>query len=400
MTAFFIRRIFQMIIVVLVSAVASYALLNLAPGGPLAGLRQQQQNDRFRITEEDIARIRAYFELDLYLPYRFTRWLIGEPRGPLVIGGQEYFSDLIVGCRKPVETESLNQETGEFETRVTGCNEYVQLKDLEGRRTSRGILLGDFGLSWRILRDRPVADLLLSRLPKTLQLIGLSTFLSLLIGIPLGVYSAVRQYSRFDYIFTTLAFIGSAMPTFFFGILMIIFFSLVPKEAGLPYIPAGLSESVRDYTIPLIGDVEAGSFKDRVLHILLPASVLTIVSISAYSRFVRASMLEVMRQDYVRTARAKGLSERIVILKHALRNALIPFITIVVFTLPGLFAGAIITESIFAWPGMGRLYLLALGDYDYPVAMSIFFILAILTVIATLLRDFLYTLADPRIRLS
>ncbi|HLA08741.1 MAG TPA: ABC transporter permease [Anaerolineales bacterium] len=400
MTAFFVRRIFQMILVVLVSAVASYALLNLAPGGPLAGLRQQQQSARFQITEEDIARIRAYFELDLFLPYRFTRWLIGVPTGPLVIGGNEYFSDLLVGCRKPIESDILNENTGEYEIVITGCKEDVFMKDLVGRRASRGILLGDFGLSWRILRDRPVSDLLLSRLSKTLQLIGLSTLLSLLIGVPLGVYSAVRQYSRFDYIFTSLAFMGSAMPTFFFGLLMIILFSLVPKEAGWPYVPSGLSESVRDYTIPIIGAVEAGSFKDRSLHILLPTAVLTIVNISFYSRFVRASMLEVMRQDYVRTARAKGLSERVVILKHALRNALIPFITIVVFTLPGLFSGALITESIFAWPGMGRLYLLALGDFDYPVAMAIFFILAILTVIATLLRDFFYTIADPRIRLS
>ena len=400
MGAFFIRRIIQMILVVLISAVASYALLNLAPGGPLAGLRQTQQNARFQITEEDIARIRAYFELDLFLPFRFTRWLVGVPRGPVMIGGREYFSDVVVGCRKPVETDVLNEATGEYEIVTTGCNEAVYMKDLVGRRTSRGILLGDFGLSWRILRDRPVSDLLLSRLPKTIQLIGLSTLLSLLIALPLGVYSAVRQYSRFDYIFTTLAFMGSAMPVFFFGLLMIIVFSLVPKEAGLPYVPAGLSESVRDYTIPLIGQVEAGSFKDRTLHLILPTAVLTFLNISLYSRFIRASMLEVMRQDYVRTARAKGLDERLVIMKHALRNALIPFITIVVFTIPGLFAGAIITESIFAWPGMGRLYLLALGDFDYPVAMSIFFILAVLTVVSTLLRDFLYTLADPRIRLS
>ena len=400
MGAFFIRRIIQMILVVLISAVASYALLNLAPGGPLAGLRQTQQNARFQITEEDIARIRAYFELDLFLPYRFTRWLVGVPRGPMVIGGREYFSDVLVGCRKPVETDVLNEATGEYEIVTTGCNEAVHMKDLVGRRTSRGILLGDFGLSWRILRDRPVSDLLLSRLPKTIQLIGLSTLLSLLIALPLGVYSAVRQYSRFDYIFTTLAFMGSAMPVFFFGLLMIIVFSLLPKEAGLPYVPAGLSESVRDYTIPLIGQVDAGSFKDRALHLILPTAVLTFLNISLYSRFIRASMLEVMRQDYVRTARAKGLDERLVIMKHALRNAMIPFITIVVFTIPGLFAGAIITESIFAWPGMGRLYLLALGDFDYPVAMSIFFILAVLTVVATLLRDFLYTLADPRIRLS
>jgi peptide/nickel transport system permease protein len=399
MTAYFVRRIIQMIVVLFVSAVASYALLNLAPGGPLAGLRQIQQSGRFKITEEDIARIRAQFELDLTLPVRFTRWLAGWPTGPVVIGGKEYLSDVVVGCRKPIETEILNDQ-GNYESVVTGCKEVVYMKDLTGRRTSHGILRGDFGLSWRILRDRPVSELLLSRLSKTLQLIGLSTLLSLLIGIPLGVYSAVRQYSRFDYIFTSLAFMGSAMPTFFFGIVVILLFSILPKGAGWPYVPAGLSESVRGYTIPLIGEVAAGSAKDRILHLILPVAVLTFVSIAGYSRFVRASMLEVMKMDYVRTARAKGLSERAVIMKHAFRNALIPFITIVVFTIPGLFAGAIITESIFAWPGMGRLYLLALGSYDYPVAMAIFFILAVLTVLATLLRDVLYTVVDPRIRLS
>lgn len=400
MTAYFIRRIFQMILVVLISAVASYALLNFAPGGPLQGLRQIQQGGRFQITEDDIARIRAYFELDLFLPYRFTRWSIGEPRGPLVIGGQEYFADLKVGCRKPIESEILNEDTGEYKSIITGCKEDVFMKDLIGRRTSRGVLLGDFGLSWKVLRDRPVTELLASRIPKTIQLIGLQSLLSILIGIPLGVYSAIRQYSRFDYIFTSLAFMGSAMPTFFFGILLILAFSIIPKDAGWVYLPAGLSESIRDYSIPIIGDVEAGSLKDRFLHLILPLTVLTMVNIAGWSRFVRASMLEVMRQDYVRTARAKGLSERVVIMRHAFRNALIPFITIVVFTLPGLFGGAIITESIFAWPGMGLLYIKALGDFDYPVAMSIFFILAVLTVIATLLRDVLYTLVDPRIRLS
>ena len=400
MTAYFIRRILQMVLVVLISAVASYALLNLAPGGPLQGLRQVQQGGRFQITEDDIARIRAYFELDLFLPYRFTRWLIGEPRGPLVIGGQEYFADLKVGCRKPIESEKLNEDTGEYESIITGCKEDVFMKDLVGRRTSRGVLLGDFGLSWKVLRDRPVTDLLASRLPKTIELLGLQSLLSILIGIPLGVYSAVRQYSRFDYIFTSLAFMGSAMPTFFFGIVLILVFSIIPKDAGWMYLPAGLSESIRDYSIPIIGAVEAGSLKDRFLHLILPLSVLTMVNIAGWSRFVRASMLEVMRQDYVRTARAKGLSERVVIMRHAFRNALIPFITIVVFTLPGLFGGAIITESIFAWPGMGLLYIKALGDFDYPVAMSIFFILAVLTVIAILLRDVLYTLVDPRIRLS
>jgi peptide/nickel transport system permease protein len=399
MTAYLIRRVLQSILVVFISAVASYVLLSLAPGGPLAGLRQVQQNSRFKITEEDIARIRASFELDLNLPIRFSRWLVGAPTGPLVIGGKEYFGDVVVGCRKPIEAEVLNSR-GIYEIKIVGCKENVLLKDIVGRRTSRGILFGDFGLSWRILRDRPVSDLIASRIPKTLQLIGLETLLSLVIGIPLGIYSAVKQYSKFDYIFTTLAFMGSAMPSFFFGLLFILIFSILPKNAGLPYVPAALSESIRDYTIPLIGEVVAGSAKDRILHMILPVAVLTILNIAGWSRFIRASMLDVLRQDYVRTARAKGLSQNVVVMKHALRNALIPFVTIVVFTLPGLFSGAIITESIFSWPGMGRLYILALGDYDYPVAMALFFILSVLTVIATLLRDVLYTIVDPRIRLA
>ena len=399
MGAYLVRRVFQMILVVFISAIATYALLSFAPGGPMAGLRQTAQNSRFQITAEDIARIRAYYELDLKLPVRFTRWLIGLPRGPLVIGGKEYFGDVIVGCGQPVEEEFINAQ-GDYEFRITGCSDYVYLRDLVGRRTSRGIMLGDFGVSWRLLRNRPVSDLIVSRLPKTLQLIGLETLFSIVIGIPLGIYSAVKQYSKFDYFFTSLAFMGSAMPTFFFGILMILAFSILPRNAGLPYLPPGLSESVRDYTIPLLGTIVHGSAGDRILHMILPVSVLTMVNVSFWSRYIRSSMLEVLRQDYVRTARAKGLSQRMVIMKHALRNALIPFITIVVFTLPGLFSGAIITESIFAWPGMGRLYLLALGDYDYPVAMAIFFIIAVLTVMATLLRDILYTVVDPRIRLT
>lgn len=399
MTGFLIRRFLQMIVVVFFSAVASYALLNLAPGGPTSGLRQMSQSSRFQITEEDIARIRAYYELDLYLPLRFSRWLIGWPRGPLKIGNIELFANTPIGCRKTVEAE-VRLANGRIETREIGCSEYVYFSSLVGRRTSRGVLFGDFGLSWRLTRDQPVSKLLVSRLPKTVQLIGLATLLSLLLGIPLGIYSAVKQYSRFDYIFTSLAFMGSAMPTFFFGIVLILLFSILAKNAGLPYLPPGSAVSVRAYTIPLLGTIQPGSVQDQILHIILPALTLTIVSVSTWSRYVRASMLEVLRQDYVRTARAKGLVERLVIVKHALRNALIPFITIVVFSIPGLFGGAIITESIFSWPGMGRLYFTALGDYDYPVAMAILFITAVLTVIATLLRDILYTLVDPRIRFS
>ncbi len=398
MLRYIARRLVQMVFVILVSAVATYALLNLAPGGPTAGLRQQQQG-RNRITAEDMARIRAYYELDLSLPIRFTRWLVGEPRGSIIIGNYEFFGQSPIGCYKPIE-ESIRNAQGKFEVKITGCEQYVYLRDLEGRPVSRGILLGDFGKSWKLLRDQPVGTLIMSRLGKTVELAGLATLISLLIGVPLGVYSAIKQYSKFDYFFTTLAFIGSAMPTFFFGILMILFFSIIPKGAGLPYLPPGSAAGVREYMVPLLGTIQPDSLGDKILHLILPVFTLTIVSVSGWSRFVRASMLEVMRQDYVRTARAKGLRENLVIVKHALRNALIPFVTIVVFSLPGLFSGAIITESIFSWPGMGRLYYIALGESDFPVAMAILFITAVLTVIATLLRDLLYMLVDPRIRVS
>lgn len=399
MTNYLIRRLFQMALVIFLSAAVSYGLLNLAPGGPLTGLRQMQQGSRFRITEEDFARIRAYFELDLYLPVRFSRWLIGQPRGSIVLGGAELFANTPVGCYKEVQAQMMDAK-GNITTRVIGCSQEVFLSDLEGRRVSRGVLFGDFGNSWRLNRDRPVSDLLESRIDNTLQLMVTSTALALLLGIPLGVYSAVKQYSRFDYFFTTLAFMGTAMPTFFFGILAILVFSIIPNRADLFHLPPGSSVAVRDYIVPGLGTVDAGSLLDRIMHMILPVFVLTIVNVAGWSRFIRASMLEVLRQDYVRTARAKGLLERVVIMKHALRNGLIPFVTLVVFTLPAMVSGAIITETIFSWPGMGRLYFLALGDSDYPVAMAILFIIAILTVIATLLRDILYTVVDPRIKLS
>jgi peptide/nickel transport system permease protein len=292
---------------------------------------------------------------------------------------------------------------GRVDTQTVGCQpgQDVTLKSLVGRpRTSNGVLFGDFGVSWQITRDRPVADLVLSRLPRTLQLMLLSTFISILIGVPLGVFSAVRQYSAFDYTVTSLAFFGSSMPTFFFGLLMILIFSITFKGLGWIYLPPGNALAIKDYTIPLIGTIEAGTFVDAVLHLIMPTSVLVLFNVAGWSRFVRTSMLEVLRQDYVRTARAKGLIERVVIAKHTLRNALIPFITIVVFSIPGAFGGAIITETVFNWPGMGRLYFDALGRTDYPVAMSLLLITAFLTVLATLLSDVLYTVVDPRIRLS
>lgn len=399
MTNYLLRRSVQMLLVLLLSAAATYALLMIAPGGPLTGLRQTQQSSTRQLDEEDFARIRARFELDLYLGFRFTRWLAGWPRGPIHLFGQAYLSDFQVGCYIPVE-ENVRLPDGQYAVRYVGCADYVTLSELVGRRTSRGVLFGDFGDSWGILRDRPVADLLISRLPYTIQLTGLAILISLLIGVPLGVFSAIRQYSVFDYAVTTLAFMGSAMPTFFFGIVLILVFGILFKRAGWVYLPPGDAQSVRDYVIPLLGEVSKGSLKDLLLHMLMPTAVLAFVNIAGWSRFVRASMLEVLRQDYVRTARAKGLLERVVVAKHAFRNALIPFVTVAVFTIPAVFSGAIITETVFNWPGMGRLFFDSLGRNDYPVSMAILLITAFLTVAATLLGDVLYTLVDPRIKFS
>lgn len=405
MTNYLIRRVLQMILIIFLAALFTYFLFNISPGGPLAGIQQQQQ----RLTREDLARLRAQYELDLYWPVRFSRWLIGVPSGPIVIGGRELFVNTPVGCYLP-RSEQVVVQDGQRVMTPAGCDDYVYLSELPelhpAIRSSRGILRGDFGLSTVVRAGRPVWTEMMSRLPATLELMIISTMLSFLLGIPIGIYSAIKQYSRFDYTFTTISFIGSAMPTFFFGLLLILLFSVFPNLLRetfpwLPRIPPGLRVAVRSYEVATwLPRIMPGTPADRILHLIMPVSVLTFFYMATWSRFVRSSMLEVLRQDYVRTARAKGLYERVVIIKHALRNALIPFVTVAVLTIPGFFAGAIITETVFAWPGMGRLYFDALTRSDWPIALAFIFISALLTVIATLLGDILYTVVDPRIKYS
>jgi peptide/nickel transport system permease protein len=395
MTAYLIRRLFQMVLVIFVVSLFMYFLFSIAPGGPLAGLAQQQR----RISPEEMARLRASYELDLDWQWRYTRWLIGWPSGPITIGGTEILADMPLGCY----LHAAPQAGG-------GCADYVYARELPvihpEIRSSRGILFGDFGKSTVVQPGQPVWGLLMSRLGATLQLQFISLGLALLIGIPLGIYSAVKQYSRFDYAFTTAAFVGSSMPTFFFGLLFILVFSVLPSIAqqNFPWLialPPGMQQAVRPYEITSwLPKIQPGSPVDLFLHLIMPVTVLTIINVSLWSRFLRSSMLEVLRQDYVRTARAKGLREQLVINKHALRNALIPFITIVVLTIPGLFAGAILTETVFAWPGMGRLFNDALQRSDYNIALAFIYITTILTVFATLLGDILYAVVDPRIRYS
>lgn len=375
MTNYLIRRFFQMSLVVIAASMAIYYILWLAPGGPLDELRVAGAGGRANqgFTEEQIARIAEYLGLHRGPVWGYIAWLSGE----------DWFDSI---GREDLQTSSCRSAE-------STC--------------SQGVLRGDFGISWNVARGSPVADVLLSRLRNTLILMTAATVISLVVAIPIGIISAVRQYSRLDYFVTTFSFFGTAMPVFWFGLMMIILFggnqSPLYKAFGFPYLPTGNVILVRN---PLPGSLlellnaTPGSTLDIFVHAILPTIVLSLLYMAGWSRFMRTSMLEVLRQDYVRTARAKGLRERVVILKHAMRNGLIPLITIVVFQIPGIFGGATITETVFNWPGMGFLYVHALGANDYPVAMAFLFISAVLVVIASLIGDILYTLVDPRIRLG
>lgn len=242
---------------------------------------------------------------------------------------------------------------------------------------------GDLGHS--LFTGRPVLAMIAERTPNTLMLMGLSTVLSLILGLALGIFSAVRPYSKFDYVATTGSFLGYSLPTFWFGIMLMMVFA-----ARLHWLPAGGMHSLG----------QEDNWLDGLPYMILPITVLSIVSIASWSRFMRSSMMEVLRADFIRTARAKGLSEKVVIGSHALRNALIPVVTVVMMAMPSLFGGAVMTETIFSWPGIGRLFYDSLGKSDYPVMMGILLISATLVVVFNLLADVLYSVVDPRIRLD
>jgi len=197
------------------------------------------------------------------------------------------------------------------------------------------------------------------------------------------VYSALRQYSWADYFVTSFSFFGMSMPTFWFGIMLIVIFAV-----GLHWFPTG---GVVDYG-------SEGDILNRLRHLVLPTTVLTLFNVATWSRFVRSSMLEVLRQDYMRTARAKGLRESVVIIKHGLRNALMPVVTLLALEIPGLFSGAIITENVFSYPGMGRLFWDGVVQSDWPVVQGLVVITAFLVIGCNLIADITYAFVDPRIR--
>ncbi|MFQ5742216.1 MAG: ABC transporter permease [Acidobacteriota bacterium] len=241
-------------------------------------------------------------------------------------------------------------------------------------------LTGDLGISFST--TRPVSEMILERLPATLELMASSFVLAAVLAIALGIFSAVRQYSLFDYLGTGLSFVGIAMPVFWFALILQLVFSV-----KLGWLPVAGTETVGE-----------ASLWDHLQHLILPAAVLSFRNIAGWSRYLRASLIGVLRADYVRTARAKGLPERAVVGIHAVRNALIPVLSIMALNLADLFSGAVITETIFAWPGIGRMFVQAMFARDYPLLMGILLMGSIMVVVFNLVADIVYGMLDPRIR--
>jgi peptide/nickel transport system permease protein len=244
-------------------------------------------------------------------------------------------------------------------------------------------LTGDWGTSFA--SHLPVLDVILERLPNTVYLMGTVFIVVLLLSIPIGVLAAVRQYSWLDHVITGATFAFLATPTFWLGLLLIIVFGLQLRLFPL----GGMQTLGTDFDLV-----------DRLRHLVLPVATLALVQIGSNVRYLRASMLETIGHDFMRTARAKGLAERVVVLRHAFKNAAIPLVTVVALDLPELFVGALVTEQIFGWPGMGRLFLDAAFRFDYPVLMGILTVSSALIVLSNLIADVLYGYLDPRIRYS
>ncbi len=337
------RRLLQAIPLMLIVSIVLFALVNLAPGGPLAARGQIRH-----MPAAQIALLKRQFGLDQPLVLRYVFWLVGN-------------------------------DWTQVDTNGDG------IKDNPGQ--AKGILRGDFGVSYRT--RKPVIDSIGTYLKNTVYLMSVTLIIVAIIAVPVGVISAVKQYSVFDIIVTTLSFIGQAIPEFWLGLILILIFYVWLKN---PFTGDSLLPSGGMYTLGI-----GFSLIDWTKHLILPVTMGVVGWVTWYSRFLRSSMLDVIHQDYIRTARAKGLKERNVLFKHALRNALLPLVTIFALDLPYIFAGSLYVEILFSWPGMGRLYYQAAQDRDYPTLMAILTLGTVVVIFSNLLADVVYAKLDPRI---
>lgn len=252
----------------------------------------------------------------------------------------------------------------------------------------KDMLRGDMGQSIKF--RRPVSEMIGERIPNTLLLVGISFLITLLIALPIGIFSALKPYSLFDYIATTITFLGQSLPVYWLGLGLILLFYVTLKNPfnGNPLFPGGGMNTFG----------KEGDIMDTLWHLVLPVTALSLGWAAWYSRFLRSSMLDVLHEDYIRTAHAKGLSNRVVNYKHALRNAILPLVTLMALDLPSLFAGALFVETIFSWPGMGRLFWDAARGRDYPVLLGVVMITAVLIIVCNVLADLAYSLLDPQVK--
>lgn len=342
MTRYIIRRILQAIpLLFIISLVLFVLMMNM--GDPLAtmgGRRATRPSDRERLTRQ--------LGLDKPITTQYIYWLIGNDWTLVDLDGD-----------------------GTPET--------------PGRR--KGVLRGDFGQSI-VNRGKPALEVIWDRLPNTLLLMIPAEIVIVVGALLVGIYSALRQYTTLDHVITAITFIGYSMPIFFIALLSMYIFAVLFKRWGLPYLP----------TVGMF-DPRVGKTPLQVMwHMILPVFSIATISLAGYSRYVRSTMLEVLNADYIRTAKAKGLPRREVVFVHALKNAALPIVTIVGLDLPLLLAGALVTESIFAWPGMGRLFIDHLERADVSVVMGILLLISTAVVVFQLLTDITYAWLDPRIR--
>ncbi|MEZ4570824.1 MAG: ABC transporter permease [Thermomicrobiales bacterium] len=324
MTAYIIRRLLWMIPLLIGVSIISFTLLKRAPGDPVSAILAGAAREGQGITAEERDQLREQYGLNDPAYVQYFRWL-GE------------------------------------------------------------VSQGNLGESTR--SNAPVFDVIKQRLPNTVKLSLVAFILTIVIALPLGIISAVKQYSTLDYVLTFMGFAGISVPQFWLALMLLYVFAL-----RLGWLPSFGMQSA------YVDDGFMPHAIDAVKHYILPVTAITIVGLTGYMRYQRAAMLDVIRQDYVRTARAKGLSESKVILKHAWRNALIPIITLLGYVFVILVEGSIVVETIFSWPGMGLLAVDLLQQRDYPVVMAIVLLSSILILLGTLLSDILYAIVDPRVR--
>jgi peptide/nickel transport system permease protein len=371
MGKYIIRRALQAIPVIFLIAVVSFLLMQAAPGGPAAAFNQNP-----RISEAQKA---AWLE----------RWCL-EAKPDLAGTLREF------GGWMGVWNCEGGASNGSFFNPETGLPNFLP-QALGGG--NNGILHGDFGFS--IFTGRPVLDMISERVPATLVLMTTAFIIWVTVAIVIGVIAAVRRYSLFDQAVTFFSYVFYSLPTFWLGLILIFIFAV-----GLRWVPPQGIVDTRGacgaFNTPHYWDCfwknPAANIVDIGRHLILPVITLVAVSVAGDSRFVRSSMLDTLSQDYVRTARAKGLTRSRVVFRHAFRNALLPIMTNVALEIAFLFSGAIVTETVFNWPGMGRLYIDGVANRDYFLLMGILLIGSVLVVVMNLVADVFYAWADPRIR--